>query len=661
MTADAACCAARSGLPGPIDNDAVLCAHGALDPQRPSLVKRVSAAAWQALQARYGCVRELRGGDAVCRACVASTAAAASAAADAGARRDEARAAVAALDAAGWPEPTAVAATSAPHFWVSRTWLSKWCSAAHRATAGAPPPAASVAAFFAPVAAAAPSALLAAGPTASIVCPHGALAPQSGPRRAVLPAPLWAFVREDAARIARDAATAAAAAHARAAAKEAAKAPAKRDDAARDDDGAQINLCEDTPPKAEPLAPPPVDDDPMEADADAGAVVELRCGAVQECAACASGNAGSRDAARAQKEGLAALARGAATPLLPGAALRLLPAPWLAAWRSFVGANGRAGGPQPPGALADALEALAPRCHHGQLPSRLPQLAQVRGKWQVRDGDAASAAASGGVPMALVSDEDFAQLQVFYGEAPAAAAVRVVAGAGAAAAPTLASEPPVCEACVAAREAAAREAAARFIEKDITVELKYASREGPPAEGDEAADGAANGDAKPAAAGGDADAAAAVAAAAAASAAAAAASAAAAAPGARRTSARARRGHGGGQQALKVSASDTVRELKLRILEAFGVHPCDQTLFLAGAPLGEDSTTLGAAGVVPGARLFCAAGAEHDPDDVASLLAYGAPASGRDAPERGFSGTGLLGGGAHGAGPGSPGDVVIMS
>ena len=65
-----------------------------------------------------------------------------------------------------------------------------------------------------------------------------------------------------------------------------------------------------------------------------------------------------------------------------------------------------------------------------------------------------------------------------------------------------------------------------------------------------------------------------------------------------------------------------------------------QALYLRDVPLDDDERLVSAAGVVPGARVFCAAGSAHNPDDIADVLDDGKGG----APERGFAGTRLLGG-----------------
>jgi hypothetical protein len=643
----------RSDLPGDINNAPVLCAHGRLDPGRSALVKRLSAAAYARLHSVHGGGPELIGGAAVCRDCASAAADAAAVVADADERRATAARTVAALERAGWPESGRAGPTAPtePCFWVSRPWLLKWLAHVQRAPGAAGGAQAGIGAHFAP---AAPTAALTAGPTAAIVCPHGALAPETAGKRASVPQSVWRVLGPDAERIYRES-------QAREAARLAAR--AAKGGGAKATDAPEVVDLSDSPQRKAGDSPggdapsengatatvandggdvPMRDADDVDAanaaSRDGPSVLPLRVGEIAECADCLNKRINERDVLGAQRNQCPLMLKGAPAPVEPGSQLRLLPAPWVAAWRAYH-AGGRAQAPAPPGCLADAIKQLIPRCAaHGRLLARLPALARRGSKWQAREApgaepSAASVAADGGasdrcgaVPLSLVLDTEYRSVCLFYnreGECDCAPHVTVEAPAVEGGPPALVCNPPPCEDCLAQREADERERAARFINADIMVEVKHAPRDAPPP--DAAAAEAAGGDITAAAA----------------AVAAAAASAAAVAPGAlRRTSARARRGRGGGQATLRVSATDTLRKVKLLILERFQVHPNDQVLYLAGKPLGEDDVTLGAAGVTPGAKLFCAAGTEHDPDDVAGLLDA---ADERDAPELGFSGTGLLG------------------
>uniref|UniRef100_A0A8C5ITJ1 Ubiquitin carboxyl-terminal hydrolase 48 n=1 Tax=Junco hyemalis TaxID=40217 RepID=A0A8C5ITJ1_JUNHY len=54
-----------------------------------------------------------------------------------------------------------------------------------------------------------------------------------------------------------------------------------------------------------------------------------------------------------------------------------------------------------------------------------------------------------------------------------------------------------------------------------------------------------------------------------------------------------------GEKALLVSASQTLKELKIQIMHAFSVAPFDQNLSLDGKILSDDTATLGSLGVIP--------------------------------------------------------------
>lgn len=98
-------------------------------------------------------------------------------------------------------------------------------------------------------------------------------------------------------------------------------------------------------------------------------------------------------------------------------------------------------------------------------------------------------------------------------------------------------------------------------------------------------------------------------------------------------------------------------EIRMRSHEVWVAPERRQVLFLGAVPLTEEQQLVAAAGVVPGARVFCGAGAAHDPEDAADALADGA---GGAAPERGFAGTRLLGGaGAEGDWGAAAGDADV--
>jgi len=107
-----------------------------------------------------------------------------------------------------------------------------------------------------------------------------------------------------------------------------------------------------------------------------------------------------------------------------------------------------------------------------------------------------------------------------------------------------------------------------------------------------------------------------------------------------------------------VSSTDTVWQLKLRILEVFSVHPCDQLLFCAGMRVdaetvdGDKTITLGGRSVPVGGTVYMVSAGNHDPDDVAGVLGDGDVVVGRGpvVKEKGFLGTSLL---MHDAGGGA--------
>ncbi|XP_020637749.3 ubiquitin carboxyl-terminal hydrolase 48 isoform X1 [Pogona vitticeps] len=92
-----------------------------------------------------------------------------------------------------------------------------------------------------------------------------------------------------------------------------------------------------------------------------------------------------------------------------------------------------------------------------------------------------------------------------------------------------------------------------------------------------------------------------------------------------------------GEKALLVSATQTLKDLKIQIMHAFSVAPFDQNLSIDGTILTDDSATLGSLGVTPESVVLLKA---DEPivdytaiDDVMQVCM----------PEEGFKGTGLLG------------------
>ncbi|XP_007518887.1 ubiquitin carboxyl-terminal hydrolase 48-like [Erinaceus europaeus] len=91
------------------------------------------------------------------------------------------------------------------------------------------------------------------------------------------------------------------------------------------------------------------------------------------------------------------------------------------------------------------------------------------------------------------------------------------------------------------------------------------------------------------------------------------------------------------EKAFLVSANQTLKELKIQIMNAFSVAPFDQHLFLNGKTLSDDSATLGALGVVPECLILLKADESiEDYDELDDIMQLCKP-------EEGFKGTGLLG------------------
>ncbi|XP_070561679.1 ubiquitin carboxyl-terminal hydrolase 48-like isoform X2 [Ptychodera flava] len=92
-----------------------------------------------------------------------------------------------------------------------------------------------------------------------------------------------------------------------------------------------------------------------------------------------------------------------------------------------------------------------------------------------------------------------------------------------------------------------------------------------------------------------------------------------------------------GEKQITVSASNTLKELKLKVMHVFSVAPFDQHLmFESGRHILDDTATLGDLGVTPGEVLYLKVDLPcEDPllmDDIIKACA----------PEEGFKGTGLL-------------------
>ncbi|OWF55603.1 ubiquitin carboxyl-terminal hydrolase 48-like [Mizuhopecten yessoensis] len=106
--------------------------------------------------------------------------------------------------------------------------------------------------------------------------------------------------------------------------------------------------------------------------------------------------------------------------------------------------------------------------------------------------------------------------------------------------------------------------------------------------------------------------------------------------GTRRKSQRHRKSRG--EKELKVSSTDTLKELKLQIMKLFSVPPFDQNLTVSGVSLMDDTATLGSLMVSPGAVIMLQADEPvEDPMVLQDLIQVSS------GPEAGFKGTGLLG------------------
>lgn len=108
------------------------------------------------------------------------------------------------------------------------------------------------------------------------------------------------------------------------------------------------------------------------------------------------------------------------------------------------------------------------------------------------------------------------------------------------------------------------------------------------------------------------------------------------ADGTRRKSQRHRKSRG--EKELKVSSTDTLKELKLQIMKLFSVPPFDQNLTVSGVSLNDDAATLGSLMLSPGSVIMLQADEPvEDPMVLQDLIQVSS------GPEAGFKGTGLLG------------------
>lgn len=101
---------------------------------------------------------------------------------------------------------------------------------------------------------------------------------------------------------------------------------------------------------------------------------------------------------------------------------------------------------------------------------------------------------------------------------------------------------------------------------------------------------------------------------------------------------------------MRVSATDSLRTLKLRIFEALEIHPANQTLYVRGQPLEHhEDVSLAQAEVFAEEEIRLVVSDNVPNDDFESLFASAAAAGGAGRKgvrelERGFKNTALLGG-----------------
>ncbi|XP_035696880.1 ubiquitin carboxyl-terminal hydrolase 48-like [Branchiostoma floridae] len=92
-----------------------------------------------------------------------------------------------------------------------------------------------------------------------------------------------------------------------------------------------------------------------------------------------------------------------------------------------------------------------------------------------------------------------------------------------------------------------------------------------------------------------------------------------------------------GEKQFTISSGQTLRDLKIQVMNAFSVAPFDQHLILNGRMLVDDVATLGSLDVIPGSVLLLKV---DEPVEDPMMIEDFAKAS---VPEEGFKGTGLLG------------------
>ncbi|XP_071840650.1 ubiquitin carboxyl-terminal hydrolase 48-like isoform X1 [Apostichopus japonicus] len=96
-----------------------------------------------------------------------------------------------------------------------------------------------------------------------------------------------------------------------------------------------------------------------------------------------------------------------------------------------------------------------------------------------------------------------------------------------------------------------------------------------------------------------------------------------------------------GEKEVIASSTNTLKELKIKVMHAFSVPPFDQTLVLNGRVLGPDEATLDALQVEP-ESVICLKVDTNMSEDALNLQNILRTDSSNDAPESGFKGTGLL-------------------
>ncbi|XP_055987291.1 ubiquitin carboxyl-terminal hydrolase 48-like isoform X1 [Sorex fumeus] len=90
-----------------------------------------------------------------------------------------------------------------------------------------------------------------------------------------------------------------------------------------------------------------------------------------------------------------------------------------------------------------------------------------------------------------------------------------------------------------------------------------------------------------------------------------------------------------GEKALLVSATNTLKDLKIQIMHAFSIAPFDQNLSYEGKPLSDDQATLGTLGIIPESIILLKS-------DEPTLGYFEIDTLPVHSPEEGFKGTCLL-------------------